>query len=131
MILHIEDNKRISDLQEKFTECFPYLKIEFYNEWHHYKEPSSSEHLISADKMIGDIRTRHEHGELSIKSWSIVGNVEKDFKKKFDLNVQIFRREGSTWIQTSASDNFTLKEESDMSLQSVGEEGSSINFENL
>jgi hypothetical protein len=128
MILYIDDYKSVSDLQEKFTECFPCLKIEFYDKWHHYQKPSSPKHLISAHKMIGDIRTKHEHGDLSIKSWSTVGNVERDFKHKFGLNVQIFRKDHNNWIQTSARDNFTLKEESDMSMHAANERGSSINL---
>lgn len=119
MILHIDDYKSVEDLQEKFSECFPSLKIEFYDETHHYKESSSPDHQITPDRKIGTIRRKHEPGNLVIKSYYTVGRVEKDFKEKFGLNVQIFRSEINTWIQTSASDMFTLKEQADMAFNAT------------
>ena len=38
MILAISDNRTTGELQEKFNECFPWLKIEFYSHPHHWKE---------------------------------------------------------------------------------------------
>lgn len=116
MILHIHDNKTISDLQDKFNECFPSLKIEFYDHAHHYKEGSPEAHQISTDRTIGSIRKKHEQGEFVIKSWQTVASVEKEFREKYGLNVQVFRKANDKWIQTSATDPLTLRQQSDMSV---------------
>jgi hypothetical protein len=114
MMLHIDDSKTVADLQEHFSVCFPSLKIEFYDEAHHFKEPSSPEHQISPESTIGSIRKKHEPGNLEILSNYTTGKVEQDFKDKFGLNVQIFRNENNAWVQTSATDTFNLKEQSDI-----------------
>jgi len=111
MILLITDNITIADLQEKFTECFPKLKIEFYSHPHHWKESSVRGELIDSKKRIGEIRKEHKHGVLEIKSWYQTGRVEQDFKKLFGLNAQIFRKENGKWRQTIASDDLTLQEQ--------------------
>jgi hypothetical protein len=111
MILPIDDNMTIGDLQDRFNECFPHLKIEFYSHAHHWKESSIPSEVIDPSKKIGEIRKNHEHGNLEIKSWYQTGRVEQDFKKIFGLNVQIFRNEKGKWHQTVSSDKLTLKEQ--------------------
>jgi len=111
MLLTIDDNITISDLQEKFNECFPGLKIEFYSQPHHWKESSIQSEPIDSKKRVGEIRKKHEHGVMEIKSWYQTGRVEQDFKKLFGLNAQIFRNENGKWRQTISSDKLTLEEQ--------------------
>jgi hypothetical protein len=114
MKLAIDDNKTILELQNAFSKCFPLLKIEFYKKAHRWEQASSIEHLISVDKKIGEIRKKHHPGTLEIKRCYETGRVEQDFKKLFDLNVQIFRNENNGWIQSSSTDKFTLEQQSEM-----------------
>jgi hypothetical protein len=111
MILSIDDNITIADLQEKFNECFPHLKIEFYLHPHHLKESSFPNEVIDPSKKIGEVRKKHEHGFLEIKSWYQTGKVEQDFKKLYGLNIQIFRNEKGKWHHTISSDKLTLGEQ--------------------
>jgi len=111
MILHIDDNITIAELQEKFNECFPHLKIEFYSHPHHWKEASFPNEIIDPSKKLGEIRKNHEHGVFEIKSWDQTGRVEQEFKKIYGLNVQIFRTENGKWHQTVSSDKLTLKQQ--------------------
>ena len=111
MILYIDDTRRIIDLQEKFNECFPHLKIEFYARPHHWKESSLQQELIDPSKKIGEIRKNHVHGTLEVRSSYQTGRIEQDFKKIYGLNVQIFRRENGKWHQTASSDKLTLAEQ--------------------
>jgi len=108
MILRIDDNKSISDLQEKFELCFPGLKIEFYRKPHNWYEATSSKYLHPNESLIGDIRKVHDRGELEIKSWFKTGKVEQDFKEGFGLYVQVFRYKNNKWVQTTLCDNLTL-----------------------
>lgn len=108
MILRIDDHRSIEDLQDKFEQCFPGLRIEFYDQSHDWLEPTSSKHLIPAERLIGEIRKIHNSGTLEIKSWFQTGKVEQDFKELYGLNVQIFRSKNTKWVQTTQSDNLTL-----------------------
>ncbi|MBD0276641.1 MAG: hypothetical protein ICV81_01565 [Flavisolibacter sp.] len=114
MILHIDDRQLIADLQDRFSDCFPFLKIEFYTKSHHWKEGTPDEYLIPASRTIGSIRKIHYAGDMTIKSWYTTGEVEKAFKNTFGLNVQIFRNENGEWVQTSATDGYSLKQQSDL-----------------
>lgn len=76
MLIEIDDTKTVADIQERFSLCFPYLKIEFYDEPHHWQQSSSSKHSIEPATAIGDIRKKHDPGILEIKSWYKTGEVE-------------------------------------------------------
>lgn len=119
MLLHIDDNALITDLQDDFSDSFPLLKIEFYDEPHHYKERASDKHRILGDWKIGSIRKIHNPGELEIMSWYSAGRVERDFKEKFGLNVQVFRQENGSWIQNRNSDTLSLAEQMDRARHSL------------
>jgi hypothetical protein len=119
MILHIDDRYKVGDLQDRFSECFPFLKIEFYRNSHKWKQHSSLSDLIQPAETIGSIRKNHEQGILEIKSWYQTGRVEKDFKEKFGLNVQIYRKRSNGWTQTISTDNLTLREQHDIAARTA------------
>ena len=108
MLLSIDDNKTIGDLQDRFNECFPFLKIEFYDVRHKWQKISPSADVISLDKKIGEIRKNHNSGIFEIKSWYKTGKVEQDFRHLFGLYVQIFFIENGEWVQSVSADDLTL-----------------------
>jgi hypothetical protein len=120
MIIHIDDRLTVADIQERFEKCFPLLKIEFYRTAHTWKKHSSLHDIIDPIETIGSIRKKHEPGILDIKSWYQTGQVERDFRERFGLNVQIYRKRKDGWVQTISTDNLTLKEQSDLTLRSAG-----------
>lgn len=112
MILSINDNKFIIDLQEKFNECFPFLKIEFYDKPCTSARMPAVQHLLPANLRLGDIRKTHDPGLLDIKSYYKTERLELDFKELFGLNVQVFRRENNRWIRTHNTKSLTLQQQS-------------------
>jgi hypothetical protein len=114
MIININDMRSIADIQDKFSSFFPFLKIEFYNHPHHWYEESETKTVLPTDKFLGDIRHQHEQGNLAFYSWFKTGELEQVFRKKFNLNVQVLRLEGSNWIQTVDTDKLTLKEQNEI-----------------
>lgn len=118
MLMQIDDSKTIDDIRERFSLCFPLLKIEFYDKPHHWEESSSEKHLIDSGTLIGDIRKNHATGILEIKSWYKTGDVERLFRKIFGLNAQIFRLEENGWKQSTASDNLTLAMQAELAMNS-------------
>lgn len=109
MLLHIHNNLFIEDIQDHFSECFPWLKIEFYKNPLHWKNGSSEKDRIDPKTKIGDISRNHKVGILQIKSTDTVAHVENCLKTLFDLNVRVFRKENSCWIQATTTDNYTLR----------------------
>lgn len=114
MKLEVTDKKNIEDIRRLFSDYYPFLKIEFYDEQHKYEEASNSKHLLPHDKIIGDIRKKHKDGIIRIYSWQKTGDIEQKFRRLYDLNVQIFRRQDDRWIQTAGSDGLTLGEQNEI-----------------
>lgn len=119
MILEINDTKAIIDIQDKFTTFFPFLKLEFFEHPHHWYEESALKTAYPASKRIGDIRRKHHHGDLEIYSWSRTGDLEKAFRKKFDLNVQVFRLYHNEWVQTVGTDKLSLEEQNEIGRKAI------------
>ena len=118
MLIKIDQQDTIADIQDRFSLCFPFLKLEFYNKPHHWKEPSKKELLLDRRTFIKDIPKTHVPGVLEIKSWDKTGEVEQKFKKVFGLNAQIFRRDNNHWRQSTKSDGLTLANQTMISMTS-------------
>jgi hypothetical protein len=114
MIIEIDDTKTIEEVAKSFCQNFPFLKIEFYDEAHHWQEQSSRKHMLPHYKTIGEVRKRHNPGAMEIHNWQKAGTVEQQFRKLFDLNVQLFRQEGDMWVQTAGTDELTIEEQNEI-----------------
>ena len=114
MIIGIHDNLLVSEVQDRFNKCFPSLKIEFYSKSHSLAEESKEKHLISPSKRIGEIRQNKNEGFMEIKSWDSVARIEKEFHKHYGLNIQVFRNENGSWVQTSVTDRYSLAQQNQM-----------------
>ena len=113
MKLRIDDKRPISAIQEEFNTAFPFLKIEFFKKPHEAGEASPIGEMLSPDSDLGRWRTNHSEGELTITKDSIVEEVESKFQEKFGLSAQVFRKSGNVWLETSATDSWTLAEQNE------------------
>lgn len=114
MLLYISDTKTVEDLQDRFSKCFPYLKLKFYKEADHHLKECDKSNLIKPDRFIGDIRTKSRSGILDIKSWDKTSKVKQELKELFGLNVQIFRIYHDQWIPATYSDELTLRQQTEL-----------------
>ena len=114
MLLEINDNKPVAALQSKFSACFPYLKIEFYSKAHHWQSASDEKYLVLPQTLVGSIRNKQAAGLFDIKSYHKTGQVEKNFKQKWGLHVQIFRLQDNSWVQSTGTDDLTLHEQMEL-----------------
>ena len=83
----------VADLQEKFSECFPNFKIEFYPNIRSMKAGQAAEPGCRVEYL----NKKHENGELSINSHESVEWVSRELKNKFGLHANIFRSEGDRY----------------------------------
>ncbi len=58
--------------------------------------------------LIKDIRKKGVNGTVDISPETIVHDLEEKFREEFGLNVQVFRKSGKIWLETTATDNWTL-----------------------
>jgi hypothetical protein len=118
MFLYINDSKTVQDLQDRFSKCFPYLKLEFYKE----AGDRFKSNLIKPNTFIGEIRTGYRSGILDIKSWDKTSKVKQELQDHFGLNVQIFRMYRDQWIPATYSDGLTLRQQTELAMENVVEE---------
>lgn len=110
MHIAINDSTTLREIQDVFSDFYPYLKLEFYHKAHKKYERSSEISCIHSDSRVGDIKKTHTSGILEILPMNIVADVEKEIYERFGLSVQVLRKTGEDWEQTTGMDDFTLKE---------------------
>lgn len=110
MYIELNDNTRLKEIQDVFSDFYPYLQMNFYWKTHEKYETSSMIELVSPDTPIGNLRRTHVSGLLEIQPLNKVADVEREFQQRFGLSVQILRKEKNKWEQTTGMDDFTLKE---------------------
>jgi glycerol-3-phosphate O-acyltransferase len=111
--MFINDKKKLSQVQEEFSSLYPYLKIEFYSESHDANEGTTEESHLDAEMTIESARTIHNKGEMKLDKDLKVGDLESEFFEKYGLNVQVFRKSGDLWLQTTKTDQWTLEEQNE------------------
>ncbi len=107
----IKDDVILRDIQRTFHQMFPGLKIEFFSGHHEVGEGSPMKTRLDTARAIGEVRTKHTEGDLQIEGTMTVRTLETRFMDGYGLNVQVFRRSGSLWMQTTATDSWTLDEQ--------------------
>ena len=74
-------------------------------------ETESKQKLINTATL--DSSGLMQEGELSISDSMTVGELEKVFLESFGLPIQISRKSGRIWLETTMTDNWTLKHQND------------------
>jgi hypothetical protein len=126
MKITINDRRKIHEIQESFSEVFPYLKLEFFSKPHKPGDASPKKFMKSSSKTIGECRTVHSNGTMTILPKMQVLDLEKGFSDTFGLSVQVFRKSGNAWLEVTSTGGWTLEEEN-----RVGEEMNKSESENL
>jgi len=109
--LHISDNTQLKEIKKAFNDKFSHLKIEFFAEEHESGEASTYKSMYDDELYLKDIRSNHTEGDLSIDGHQKTSTFESNFKEHFGVNVQVWRRAGNLWLQTTITDKWTLSEQ--------------------
>ena len=108
MEIKIDDNRIINELQAEFNANFPFLKIEFFSKTHKEGESSAKKLIRNTNKKIGECRSVHTKGNITISAKQKVSELEQLFQSVYGLPVQVFRKSGNVWLETTSTDNWTL-----------------------
>lgn len=111
MKITINDRRKIFAIQEDFTKTFPYLKLEFFKKGHKPGGPSSKKTMNHNSKTLGECRTVHNKGIITITGTMTVNELEQRFGDVYGLGVQVFRKSGNMWLETTVTDGWTLEEQ--------------------
>ena len=105
----INDDQKIETIQNEFHAKFEFLKLEFYKKSHAPGEGNTDKEKLDPQQKLGDVRSIHNTGDLEIDGAMSVNDMEQEFHDRYGLNVQVFRKSGELWLQTTATDDWTLE----------------------
>jgi len=106
MTLAISNEKTTGDLQQSFSLKYPFLRLDFYRLVKTDPTMPVKKHLPPATllRASGLINP----GILEITDEMTVGELEKAFLKNFGLDVQVSRKCGMLWIETTMTNKWSL-----------------------
>ena len=113
MHLHITPARLITEVQKEFNNMFPFLKLEFFQNKASNRSGFSLKNLVSHDRKIVEVQPSIKDGEVQIMEEMKVQDLEKIFKDQFGLAVQVFRRSGNLWLETTMTDSWTLRQQNE------------------
>jgi hypothetical protein len=113
MKISINDHRKIHAIQDEFNQVFPYLKIEFFSKPHISGGQSSKKMMKSSSKTLGECRTIHNKGSITISPEMTVDELEQRFMDVYGLSIQVFRKSGKVWLETTVTDGWTLEKQNE------------------
>ena len=114
MDLHVTSNSRLNDIRADFQKRFPNLDIAFFATPHHTGEGSPATERIPGDFTAGEAGNPDKQGTIAVNGLTVVKDLESAFQAELGLFVQVLRKSGNVWLQTTHTDYKTLSELSAM-----------------
>ena len=105
--LKVRGDRLVGELQEDFNSAFPFLKIEFYK-----KSGNVVRHSIGKSVTLAKAGLVRED-TLTIGDTMSVGELEQIFRDQFGVYVQVSRKSGSLWLETTMTDKWTLRQQNE------------------
>jgi len=106
--MKIKKDTTASQVNDSFINAFPYLKLVFYKKPHEHFHGSEKQDEILEDTTLIELNPEFKEGLIEWEGEMSVDNLETYFESKFGLHVQVFRKSGDIWLQTSVTDHWSL-----------------------
>jgi len=111
--------KTIAVIQEEFNTTFPGLRLAFYQKKHADHKGSAKDSEYDIYLSLGEIQPTLTEATLNLDASKTVAQFEQEVEDQFGLHVQVFRRSNDLWLQTIATDDWTLEVQNRKGLHSV------------
>jgi hypothetical protein len=104
----ITKESTLGEISSTFSKKFPYLKIKFFKGSHTTGEASALKDELDYALTINEAGNFDHEETLSVDGHLKVSTLEQRFQDLFEIDAQVFRRSGGVWLQTTATDEWTL-----------------------
>lgn len=108
MNISISSTTTLAQIQQQFSQRFPYLKIEFFID-------ENGDNVLTANEMIrnhrlplADVAKNKLTESIEIHGSNAVFELEMLFCKGLGIDAQVFHKRGQNWIATTTTDGVTL-----------------------
>ncbi len=109
----IDGKQTIATLQNEFNKSFPFLKIEFFREPCIKGKGNSKDKMIMTNEVISRLQRKKQFGKISFTNQTLVSVLEENFLNKFGICMQVFRKSGNVWLETTSTDDWTLEQQNE------------------
>jgi hypothetical protein len=109
--LYLSPRKHIYELQQEFAAFYPYLRLDLFH--HQHSDITGRPVKIIARSSLLEAAGLKEEGSMDISDIMTISELESSMKEKFGLIVQVIRQSGSIWLETTMTDDWTLKQQND------------------
>lgn len=114
--MRINSRGQVSDLQREFNLLFPFLKLELFKHKHGNRGASPKQEKLPSFMYLSDL-ARQMPEQLNIPESMTVQELEKLFEDQLGLHLQVFRKSGTLWLETTITDGWTLKQQNDHGME--------------
>jgi hypothetical protein len=111
--LAVEKDQTLADLQLQFSRRFPFLKIEFFREPCVKGKGTSKDKMMSSNVRLSQLLQGRKTGKLIFNEESLVSELEKSFYVRFGICMQVFRKSGNVWLETTSTDDWSLGQQNE------------------
>lgn len=101
----------VQEVFDQFNQQFPYLRLEFYKHEHHGNEGSKPTDQVSHQTKLSQLNPALAETTFSIDPSMTVSELEKMMRDNYHLNAQVFRKSADIWLQTTATDHWSLEKQ--------------------
>jgi hypothetical protein len=100
MKIDITDHRKVSEIQKEFSELFPSLRLQIFGKPHVAKGATPHKEPVSPSYTIGQCRTIHTKGILTITPNMSVSDLEREFGDTYGLTIKVYFKAVDKWFET-------------------------------
>jgi hypothetical protein len=108
MKMHIHHDDTLELVQRSFSAEFPYLKLEFFTRPHDKGRPTEKQFMLNTKRTIDSCNPKLADAIVMIPTAMTVQELEGVFQQRLGLYIQVFRKSGRVWLETTATDDWSL-----------------------
>ena len=91
---------------------FPFLRLEFYRaDETNFMNPKR---FLPEKFVLSNARHGQQEGDICVNGDMTVCQLEKEVLSAFGLGVQVQRKSGKMWLETTMTDNWTLQKQNEL-----------------
>jgi hypothetical protein len=111
--LRVFQNTTIKEVKERFSQYFPFLKVEFFV-YHHHNEDSLPDKETFRGKYLAETSDFYKEGSICFSPTTSIEELEQEFQIELGLAARIYKRSGECWLDTSQTSHLSLATQNNM-----------------
>jgi hypothetical protein len=117
----IDPKATFESIRLQFKKHFPFLDIHCFKNKHENQQGSSKKSMHQPDTRLSELMNVSGPVSVAFQPTDTVKQFEEKIKDTSGLNVQVFRKSGKLWLETTVTDGWTLQQQNEEGEKSVSE----------